>query len=124
MKSCGSKVRLLHHTVPVAIESFGIIENNNTFKKIQARIEDMQTRLPGYKSVVTKLTPEYALQLQEEEQQKAKWESMNMGIDQWKKKYLYPFGDINSSANDKDEVKHQTLPSVKSNLRSQSLAQS
>ena len=29
-----------------------------------------------------------------EEALEAKWRELNMGIDQWKHKYLYPFGNI------------------------------
>lgn len=29
-----------------------------------------------------------------EEETEAKWKELNMGIDQWKHKYLYPFGKI------------------------------
>lgn len=45
------------------------------------------------------MTVERANQLNAEERQKAKWESMNMGIEKWKR-YLYPFGDITAEQKD------------------------
>jgi hypothetical protein len=102
---------------------------NVTFDKITNRIKDMQQALPQIKERVATLTSENVIKQIKEDEQKAKWDSMNMGIDQWKKKYLYPFGDI-TSTNEQLESSFQinNTPSVRylSNQRSfhnKSLAQ-
>ena len=41
---------------------------------------------------------------------------MNMGMDQWKKKYLYPFGNITSVASTEASSAYMTTPMTK-NLR-------
>ena len=41
---------------------------------------------------------------------------MNMGIDQWKQKYLFPFGDIKSAASTEESSAYYTTPGL-TNLR-------
>jgi len=88
---------------------------SNDYQKIRDQLIDMQKRLPSYKQKVESLTLERIKQDQEDERQAQKWASMNMGIDQWKKKYLFPFGDITSVASTEASSTYQT--STAKNLR-------
>ena len=54
----------------------------------------MNEKLPSYKKRLSELTYAKMRQEQADEALEAKWQELNMGIDQWKHKYLYPFGNI------------------------------
>lgn len=88
------------------------------FDKIKDQLIDMQKRLPSFKLKVQSLTLERMKQDQEEERQAAKWRSMNMGIEQWKKKYLFPFGDITSVASTEASSAYMTTPAPNKNRAS------
>ena len=40
----------------------------------------------------------------EEEKIASKWRELNMGIEQWKMKYLFPFGKINPIGQDEENA--------------------
>jgi len=52
----------------------------------------MDDNLVHYKQLFDKLTVNKMRQELADEALEAKWKELNMGIDQWKHKYLYPFG--------------------------------
>ena len=54
----------------------------------------MQRKLPTYKQRFNELTIANMKQELADEALESKWKELNMGIDQWKHKYLYPFGNI------------------------------
>ena len=54
----------------------------------------MQHKLPSYKQRFSELTIAKMRQELADEALESKWKELNMGIDQWKHKYLYPFGNI------------------------------
>ena len=54
----------------------------------------MKSELPKYKKRIESLTVENMIQEREDEKLAAKWKELNMGIEQWKHKYLFPFGAI------------------------------
>jgi hypothetical protein len=54
----------------------------------------MAEELPKYKQHISKLTVDNLQQDIIDDRQEQKWKELNMGIDQWKHKYLYPFGQI------------------------------
>ena len=54
----------------------------------------MQRKLPTYKERFAELTIAKMKQELADEALESKWKELNMGIDQWKHKYLYPFGNI------------------------------
>lgn len=54
----------------------------------------MKERLPTFKQDFEKYTVDNMKQEKADEALEAKWRELNMGIDQWKHKYLYPFGNI------------------------------
>jgi hypothetical protein len=61
-------------------------------EKIIQQFHKIKEELPKYKETVNKLTiNQMKLDIQEEIVEK-KWNELNTGIDQWKQKYLYPFG--------------------------------
>jgi hypothetical protein len=62
--------------------------------KIRAQIVKMQKELPQYKKNVSQLTVKRMKQEIADEALESKWNELNLGIDQWKHKYLYPFGQI------------------------------
>ena len=62
--------------------------------KIYNRINQMTDKLPSYKQRFSELTIDKMRQEQADEALEGKWKELNMGIDQWKHKYLYPFGNI------------------------------
>jgi hypothetical protein len=49
-----------------------------------------------------------------------KWKELNMGIDQWKQKHLYPFGAISPKSN---EVQNQRAQSGNSPPRNHKVSQ-
>lgn len=53
----------------------------------------MQKHLPTFKEVMGTKTFDY-MQQEIEDDRKKKLKKGNMGIEVWKRKYLYPFGDI------------------------------
>lgn len=54
----------------------------------------MEARLPKYMRCFEDLTVAKMRQELADEALEQKWKELNMGIDQWKHKYLYPFGKI------------------------------
>lgn len=54
----------------------------------------MKEKLPSYKQRFSELTIAKMRQELADEALESKWQELNMGIDQWKHKYLYPFGNI------------------------------
>ena len=54
----------------------------------------MDGDLINYKKIFEKLTVSKMRQELADEALEKKWKELNMGIDQWKHKYLYPFGNI------------------------------
>ena len=73
----------------------------------------MKNKLPEYRQTFDRLTINKMRQELADEALEAKWKELNMGIDQWKHKYLYPFGNIapiQSSSN-----RNSMLPSINSN---------
>lgn len=73
----------------------GAVEKEQIEKeKIIQQFHKIKEELPKYKETVNKLTiNQMKLDIQEEIVEK-KWNELNTGIDQWKQKYLYPFGQI------------------------------
>ena len=54
----------------------------------------MDNDLGNYKKIFDKLTITKMRQELADEALEKKWKELNMGIEQWKHKYLYPFGNI------------------------------
>ena len=54
----------------------------------------MEDKLNDYKQLFENLTVTKMRQELADEALEKKWKELNMGIDQWKHKYLYPFGQI------------------------------
>ena len=54
----------------------------------------MEDKLDDYKKLFENLTVEKMRQELADEALEKKWKELNMGIEQWKHKYLYPFGQI------------------------------
>ena len=54
----------------------------------------MDENLGSYKKLFENLTISKMRQELADEALEKKWKELNMGIDQWKHKYLYPFGQI------------------------------
>lgn len=54
----------------------------------------MDDNLINYKKLFEHLTVSKMRQELADEALERKWKELNMGIDQWKHKYLYPFGQI------------------------------
>ena len=54
----------------------------------------MDANLSGYQKIFEKLTISKMRQELADEALEKKWKELNMGIEQWKHKYLYPFGNI------------------------------
>ena len=62
--------------------------------KITNQLVNMKEKLPSYKQRFSELTVSKMRQELADEALEGKWKELNMGIDQWKHKYLYPFGNI------------------------------
>lgn len=54
----------------------------------------MEDKLDDYKLLFENLTVDKMRQELADEALEKKWKELNMGIEQWKHKYLYPFGQI------------------------------
>lgn len=54
----------------------------------------MEDKLDDYKKLFENLTISKMRQELADEALEKKWKELNMGIEQWKHKYLYPFGQI------------------------------
>ena len=63
-------------------------------EKIKNQLIGMKEKLPSYKKRFAELTISKMKQELADEALESKWKELNMGIDQWKHKYLYPFGNI------------------------------
>ena len=61
-------------------------------KQINRQLLTWDNDLGNYKKRIDKLTISKMRQELADEALERKWKELNMGIDQWKHKYLYPFG--------------------------------
>ena len=62
--------------------------------RIKKQLVTEHDTLGNYKKAIEKLTIARMKQEMQDEALEKKWKELNMGIDQWKHKYLYPFGNI------------------------------
>lgn len=69
-------------------------KTNIDVKKIKKQLITMDENLVNYKQLFEKLTIAKMRQELADEALEKKWKELNMGIEQWKHKYLYPFGQI------------------------------
>ena len=74
----------------------GLIEDKSHIdvNKIKKQLITEHDSLGNYKKAIEKLTIAKMKQEMQDEALEKKWKELNMGIDQWKHKYLYPFGNI------------------------------
>ena len=80
----------------------------------------MDSNLVNYKKLFENLTIAKMRQELVDEALEKKWKELNMGIDQWKHKYLYPFGNI-EPIQPSSEQSTQASTVVGGNYRSQSV---
>ena len=94
----------------------GLIEDTSNIevRKITKKLNVMREKLPTYKASFEKLTVDKMRQELADEALEAKWKELNMGIDQWKHKYLYPFGNI--APIQSTNRKTSALPDIKGNM--------
>ena len=78
------------------IDEIGLIEEkqNIDVKVITKQLNQMEDKLGDYKMLFENLTVAKMRQELADEALEKKWKELNMGIEQWKHKYLYPFGQI------------------------------
>ena len=63
-------------------------------RQIKRQLVNMDDNLTKYKKLFDHLTVTKMRQELADEALERKWKELNMGIDQWKHKYLFPFGNI------------------------------
>ena len=75
-------------------DEIGLIEEkqNIDVKVITKQLNQMEDKLGDYKMLFENLTVAKMRQELADEALEKKWKELNMGIEQWKHKYLYPFG--------------------------------
>ena len=77
-------------------DEVGLVDDksNIDIRQIKRQLVGMDENLVGYKKLFEHLTIARMRQELADEALERKWKELNMGIDQWKHKYLYPFGQI------------------------------
>ena len=77
-------------------EMVGIAEDNSTInlEELKKQIRRADSQLKNFKNFAKTKSLAHAKKMISEETAAAQWAELNTGIDQWKLKYLYPFGNI------------------------------
>lgn len=77
-------------------EMVGIAEDNTIvdLDELKKQIWRAESQLKNFKNFAKSKSLAQAKKIIQEDTAAAQWSELNTGIDQWKLKYLYPFGNI------------------------------
>ena len=77
-------------------EMVGIAEDKSTVNldDLKKHIWKAESQLKNFKNFAKSKSLAHAKKIIQEDTAAAQWSELNTGIDQWKLKYLYPFGNI------------------------------
>ena len=77
-------------------EMVGIADDNSVVNvdDLKKQIWRAESQLKNFKSFAKSKSLQQAKKIIQEDTAALQWSELNTGIDQWKQKYLYPFGNI------------------------------